>query len=136
MTTSSAKAAEPIKMLFAMSTRGAQGSIHALVGGMNPPTGRGLMAIILGMLYSHSSNCTTLHPFNGLFSRTTWVSRYQKGKEMMGIRDAVASAGPYANNLHLSPDRNHTPTPHRSVSTGRMILPSPNQQRRSITNSK
>jgi len=21
-----------------------------------------------------------LHPFNGLFSRTTWVSRYQKGK--------------------------------------------------------
>jgi len=35
---------------------------------------------------------TTLHPFNGLFSRTTWVSRHQKGKpfwilpeqEMMG----------------------------------------------------
>ena len=23
---------------------------------------------------------TTLHPFNGLFSRTTWVSRHQKGK--------------------------------------------------------
>ena len=21
-----------------------------------------------------------LHPFNGLFSRTTWVNRYQKGK--------------------------------------------------------
>jgi len=21
-----------------------------------------------------------LHPFNGLFSRTTWISRYQKGK--------------------------------------------------------
>ena len=35
---------------------------------------------------------TLLHPFNGLFSRTTWVSRHQKGKpfwilleqEMMG----------------------------------------------------
>jgi len=35
---------------------------------------------------------TTLHPFNGLFSRTTWVGRHQKGKpfwillehEMMG----------------------------------------------------
>ena len=28
-------------------------------------------------------------------------------KEMMGFRDAVASAGPYANNLHLAPDRPH-----------------------------
>ena len=49
-------------------------------------------------------------PFNGLFSRTTWVSRYQKGKtnlDFTGARDkwvAVASAGPYAN-LHLAPDR-------------------------------
>ena len=24
---------------------------------------------------------------------------------MMGFRDAVASAGPYANNLHVAPDR-------------------------------
>ena len=30
----------------------------------------------------HISDCTllVLHPFNGLFSRTTWVSWYQKGK--------------------------------------------------------
>jgi len=36
--------------------------------------------------------CILLHPFNGLFSRTTWVSQHQKGKpfwilleqEMMG----------------------------------------------------
>jgi len=56
---------------------------------------------------------TLLHPFNGLFSRTTWVSRYQKGKTSVdlnetredGVLDAVASAGPYANNLHLAPDR-------------------------------
>jgi len=52
-----------------------------------------------------------LQPFNGLFSRTTWVSWHQKGKtlwilweqEMMGV--AVASAGPYANHLHLAADR-------------------------------
>jgi len=25
-------------------------------------------------------------------------------QEMMGFLDAVASAGPYANNLHLAPD--------------------------------
>jgi len=43
------------------------------------------------------------HMFNGLFSKTTWVSRYLKGKpvwilmtqEMMGFCDAVASAGPH-----------------------------------------
>jgi len=48
-----------------------------------------------------------LHPFNGLFSRTAWVSRCQKKmrQEMMGFGDAVASAGPYANNVHLAPDR-------------------------------
>ena len=51
-----------------------------------------------------------LQPFNGLFSRTTWVSRYQKGKtdlDFTGARRqwvAVASAGPYAS-LHLAPDR-------------------------------
>ena len=53
-----------------------------------------------------------LHPFNGLFSRTTWVSRYQKGKTSLDLNEArddrvlgmaVASAGPYANNLHLAP---------------------------------
>ena len=50
-----------------------------------------------------------LQPFNGLFSRTTWVSRYQKGKTNLDFteareRVAVASAGPYAS-LHLAPDR-------------------------------
>jgi len=49
---------------------------------------------------------------NSLFSRTAWVSRYQKGKTSLdlneaddGVLDAVASAGPYADNLHLAPDR-------------------------------
>jgi len=53
-----------------------------------------------------------LHPFNGLFSRTTWVSWHQKGKLfwilLAGARDdgmAVASAEPYAHHLHLAPDR-------------------------------
>ena len=34
---------------------------------------------------------TTLQPFNGLFSRTTWVSWYQKGKtnlDFTGARDS------------------------------------------------
>jgi len=56
-----------------------------------------------------------LHPLNGLFSRITSVSRYQKGKTSLDINEArddgvlgcsgITSAGPYANNLHLAPDR-------------------------------
>ena len=29
-----------------------------------------------------------LHPFNGLFSRTTWVSHYQKGKTSLDLNEA------------------------------------------------
>jgi len=56
---------------------------------------------------------TTLHSFNGLFSRTAWVSRHQKSRTILvkpiwiywSKRQWVseASAGPYAN-LHLAPD--------------------------------
>jgi len=31
---------------------------------------------------------TTLHPFNGLFSRTTLVSQYQKGKTSLDLNEA------------------------------------------------
>ena len=59
---------------------------------------------------------TTLHPFSDLFFRATWVSWYQNGKTSLDLNEArddgvwgmtvtVASAGPYANNLHLTPDR-------------------------------
>ena len=60
-----------------------------------------------------SFGCEEKYPFNGLFSEATWVSRYQKGETSLdlnearddGVWDAVASAGPHANNLHLGPDR-------------------------------
>ena len=29
-----------------------------------------------------------LHPFNGLFSRRTWVGRYQKGKTSLDLNEA------------------------------------------------
>ena len=58
-----------------------------------------------------------LHVFIGFFSRTTWVSRYQKGNTSPDLNEAregfgmaVASAGPYANNLHLTQTDNHTNT--------------------------
>ena len=52
-----------------------------------------------------------LHPFNGLFSRTTWVSRYQNGKTSLDLNearddgkfwDAVTSAGPYDTNTYAT----------------------------------
>ena len=53
---------------------------------------------------------THTYPFNGHFSGTTQVSRYQKGKTNLDFTEAkrqwvaVASAGTYAS-LHLTPDR-------------------------------
>ena len=42
-------------------------------------------------------------------------------QEIMGFWDAVASTGPYANNLHLAPDIT-TPTPHHSIFTSGMLF--------------
>ena len=42
-------------------------------------------------LWNFFRNSTLLQPFNGLFSRTTWVSRYQKGNtnlDFSGARDS------------------------------------------------
>ena len=56
---------------------------------------------------------TILLPYIRLtaFSRTTWVSRHQKGRTILHFDEArddvvaVASAGLYANHLHLAADR-------------------------------
>jgi len=45
------------------------------------------------MQHNNNKNTRTLlllllHPFNGLFSRTTWVSRYQKGKTSLDLNEA------------------------------------------------
>jgi len=46
----------------------------------------------------------------------------------MGLWDAATSAGPYANNLHLAPDKQ----PHQHLITqfftGRMLFLAPNRQ--------
>jgi len=66
----------------------------------------------MGYPYLYFFTTTLLRPYNGLFFWTTWVSQYLKGKTSLelsearddGISDAVASAGPYANSLHLAAD--------------------------------
>jgi len=58
-----------------------------------------------------STIATDGHPFNGLVRRTAWVSPHQEGETILDFNDisddrmAVASAGLYANHLHLAPDR-------------------------------
>ena len=37
---------------------------------------------------AHTHTHTHAHPFNGPFSRTTWVSRYQKGKTNLDFTEA------------------------------------------------
>jgi len=80
-----------------------------------------------------------LHPFDGLFSRTAWVSQYQKGKTNLDLREA-RNGGVLGWQWHHLDDMqsictslqtdNHTnsPTPHHSAFTGRMLFLMPNQQ--------
>jgi len=76
----------------------------------------------------------TVYPFNGLFSRTTWVSWHQKGKpfwilmkqEMMSWQcwTICKSSAPCFRQII-------TLVPHQSVFTGRMPFLPPNQQHQS-----
>ena len=52
-------------------------------------------------------------------------------QEIAGSWDAVASARPYANNLHHALDRQPHPTSHHSIFTGCTLFLMPNQQCRS-----
>jgi len=80
-----------------------------------------------------------LHPFNGLFSRTTWVCRYQKGKPSLDLNEArdagiLGCSGISWTICKRSTPRSRemtTPTPHHSIFTDRMLFLTPNQQRQS-----
>ena len=76
---------------------------------------------------------TTLHLFYGLFSRITWVSRYQKGKTSLDLNEAGVwcAVASFVTICKLSAPRFRqitTPTPHHSIFAGRMLFPTPNQQ--------
>jgi len=81
----------------------------------------------------HTHTHTHTHPFNGLLSRTTQVSRHQKGKPIWillkqetvsgsGICWVICKSAPCSRQITL-------PAPHHSVFTGRMPFLPPNQQR-------
>jgi len=47
-----------------------------------------LHAIITLPVEQNNTTTPTLHLFNGRFSKTTWVSRYQKGKTSLDLNEA------------------------------------------------
>jgi len=77
-----------------------------------------------------------LHPFNGLFSRKTWVRRYWKGKTSLDLNEARddgvwgCSGISWTIRKQSAPRSRQitTPTPHQSILTGRMLFLTPNQQ--------
>ena len=83
-----------------------------------------------------SSQHTHTHPFNGPFSGTTQVSRYQKGKTNLDFTEARDSEWQWHQLGHMqvciSLQRdNHTSTPPLKFFTGRMPFLLPNQQHQS-----
>ena len=78
--------------------------------------------------------CTVTHPFNGPFSGTTWVSRYQKGRTNLDFTEARDSEWQW-HQLGKSASRSRQitmPVPHHSsFFTGQMPFLPPNQQRQS-----
>ena len=77
-----------------------------------------------------------LHTFNGPLSRTTRVSRYQKGKTNLDFTEARDSEWQWHQLGHMQvcislQTHNHASTPPLSLFTGRMPFLSRNQQRQS-----
>ena len=77
-----------------------------------------------------------LHPLSGLFSRSTWVSRYQKGKTSLDLNEVRGDGVLRCSDISWtictqSAPRSRqitTSTPHYSIFTGRMLFLTPNQQ--------
>ena len=85
-------------------------------------------------LNTHSHIRTHTHPFNGPLSRTTRVSRCQKGKTNLDFTEARDSEWHQLGHMQvctLLQTDNHASTPRLSFFTGRMPFLPPNQQRQS-----
>ena len=80
--------------------------------------------------------CTHTHPFNGPFSGTTRVSRYQKGKPNLDFTEAGDSEWQWHQLGHMQvcislQTDSHASTPPLKFFAGRMPFLPPNQQRQS-----
>jgi len=85
--------------------------------------------------HTHARTHTHTHTFNGPLSRTTPVSRYQKGETSLDFTAARDSEWQW-HQLGICKSAPHsrqitTPAPRHSVFAGRMPFLPPNQQRQS-----
>ena len=93
-------------------------------------------ALFVVIYYETRTLLLILHPFNGLFSRTTQASRYQKDRTSLDLNETrddgvLECSGISWTVCKQSAPRSrqiNTPTPHRSIFTGRMLFLTPNQQ--------
>jgi len=77
-----------------------------------------------------------LHPFNGLFSRTTWVSQYQKSKTSLDLNEARDDGVSGCSGIGWTICKQSAPcfrqitmpTPHHSIFTDCMLFLMPNPQ--------
>jgi len=79
-----------------------------------------------------------LHPFNGLFSRTTWVSQHQKGKPFWILLQQETTGWQWHQLDHMQIICTSLQTDNLTtqVFTGRMPFLLPNQQRQSTEGTK
>jgi len=82
---------------------------------------------------NYYARLTTLHPFNGPFSGTTRVSRYQKGRTDLDFTEARDSEWLWHQLGHMQvctslQTDDHASTHHSVFFTGRMPFLPPNQQ--------
>ena len=85
--------------------------------------------------HARTHACTHTHPFNGHFSGTTQVSRYQKGKTNLDFTEARDSEWQWHQLGHMQvctslQTDNHTSTHHSVFYRPDALLP-PNQKRQS-----
>jgi len=95
-----------------------------------------LVLYLLNEYYYFSVSFTQTHPYNGPFSGTTWVSRYQKGKTDLDFTEARDSEWQWHQLGHMQlctslQTDNHASTPPLGFFTGRMPFLSLNQQHQS-----
>jgi len=119
-------AGDPASLAVAVRSLHRGGTVYELAG---PPPDSGLPS--LGEVET-----TDRHPFNGHFSGTIQVSRYQKGKTNPDFTEVRYSEWQWhqLGHIHVCSSLqadNHTGTPPLSFFTGRMPFLPPNQQRQS-----
>ena len=126
--------AKPFAMPF--GDRTPVGPRNRVIDGGSDPSKRqtqfwGHLPLYFNAFYTH----THTHTFNGPLSRTTPVSRYQKGETSLDFTAARDSEWQW-HQLGICKSAPHsrqitTPAPRHSVFAGRMPFLPPNQQRQS-----